>query len=66
MTETINGQIEKVNYLNDESGFSIVSLKVPGKSEAVTAVGLFAAPAVGELVELSGEFKRHPRFGRHF
>jgi exodeoxyribonuclease V alpha subunit len=66
VTETITGQIEKVNYLNDESGFSIVSLKVPGRPEAVTAVGLLASPAVGEVVELTGGFKRHPRFGQQF
>ena len=66
MTETIAGQIQKVNFLNDESGFSIVSLKVKGRLEAVTAVGQLNFPSVGELVELTGEFVRHPRFGPQF
>jgi exodeoxyribonuclease V alpha subunit len=66
VTETIIGQIQKVNFLNDESGFSIVSLKVKGQQEAVTAVGQLNFPAVGELVELTGDFKRHPRFGQQF
>ncbi|MDR1657454.1 MAG: ATP-dependent RecD-like DNA helicase [Deltaproteobacteria bacterium] len=64
--DTIYGQIQKVNYFSDESGFSIVSLKVQGRPEAVTAVGRLNFPAVGELVELTGEFKRHPRFGQQF
>ncbi|MDR2443177.1 MAG: ATP-dependent RecD-like DNA helicase, partial [Deltaproteobacteria bacterium] len=64
--ETIFGQIQKVNYFSDESGFSIVLLKVPGQAEAVTAVGRLNCPTVGEMVELTGEFKRHPRFGRQF
>ncbi|MDR1487979.1 MAG: ATP-dependent RecD-like DNA helicase [Deltaproteobacteria bacterium] len=66
MTETITGQIQKVNFLNDESGFSIVSLKIDGSQQGVTAVGQLNFPTVGELVELTGEFKRHPRFGRQF
>ncbi|MDR0354718.1 MAG: ATP-dependent RecD-like DNA helicase [Deltaproteobacteria bacterium] len=66
MIETIAGQIERITYLNDESGFSIVTLKVNGMKEAVTAVGNLNAPSVGELVELVGEYKRHPRFGLQF
>ncbi|MDR2301673.1 MAG: ATP-dependent RecD-like DNA helicase [Deltaproteobacteria bacterium] len=66
MTESLAGQIEKVTYLNDETGFSIVMLKVDGKMEAVTAVGQLNSPFVGELVDLTGEFKRHPRFGLQF
>ncbi|MDR1111677.1 MAG: ATP-dependent RecD-like DNA helicase [Deltaproteobacteria bacterium] len=66
MTESLAGQIEKVSYLNDETGFSIVMLKVDGRREAVTAVGQLSSPAVGELVDMTGEFKRHPRFGLQF
>lgn len=66
MTETISGQIQKVNYLNDESGFSVVSLKVPGQNAAVTALGRLVSPTVGEDVELTGEFKRHPKYGMQF
>jgi exodeoxyribonuclease V alpha subunit len=63
---SLRGQIEKVNYLSDESGFAIVSLRVPGQPEAVTVTGQLNCPAVGESVELTGEFKRHPRYGLQF
>ncbi|MDR1677620.1 MAG: ATP-dependent RecD-like DNA helicase [Deltaproteobacteria bacterium] len=66
MTESLAGQIEKVTFLNDETGFSIVMLKVDGKREAVTAVGQLNSPSVGELVDLTGDFKPHPRFGLQF
>ncbi|MDR0622601.1 MAG: ATP-dependent RecD-like DNA helicase [Deltaproteobacteria bacterium] len=66
MTESLAGQIEKVTFLNDETGFSIVMLKVDGKREAVTACGHLNAPSVGEIVDLTGDFKRHPRFGLQF
>jgi hypothetical protein len=49
MTESLAGQIEKVTYLNDETGFSIVTLKVDGKQEAVTAMGQLNCPSVGEI-----------------
>ncbi|MDR2368423.1 MAG: ATP-dependent RecD-like DNA helicase [Deltaproteobacteria bacterium] len=66
MTESLAGQIEKVTYMNDETGFSIVMLKVDGKREAVTAVGQLNSPSVGEILDLTGDFKRHPRFGLQF
>jgi exodeoxyribonuclease V alpha subunit len=66
VSETLSGQIEKVTFLNDESGFSIVSLRVPGRAEPLTALGQLNFPAAGELVELTGDFKSHPRFGVQF
>jgi exodeoxyribonuclease V alpha subunit len=62
----IQGQIQKINFQSDDSGFTIVSLKVPGQALAVTAVGRLPAPAVGEEVELVGEYRNHPRFGLQF
>lgn len=66
MTEKLSGQIQQVTYRSDDSAFSIVSLKVPGQKEAVTAVGRLISPNVGEIVELTGEYVKHPRFGQQF
>jgi exodeoxyribonuclease V alpha subunit len=39
MTEDLQGQIERITFHNDETGFTIARLKVKGFRELVTAVG---------------------------
>jgi exodeoxyribonuclease V alpha subunit len=66
MPSTLSGQIEKITFVNEESGFTIARLKVPGRHEAVTVVGILMAPMPGEILDLRGEWLNHPRFGRQF
>jgi len=66
MPSTLSGQIEKITFVNEESGFTIARLKVPGRHEPVTVVGILMAPMPGEILDLRGEWLNHPRFGRQF
>jgi exodeoxyribonuclease V alpha subunit len=66
MPTELSGQIEKITFVNEESGFTIARLKVPGRHEAVTVVGILMAPMPGEILDLRGEWLNHPRFGRQF
>ena len=59
---TVTGSIEDVVYYNDENGYSVLALNV--QDEMVTVVGTFPELAIGEEVEVSGEFTHHPRFGQ--
>jgi exodeoxyribonuclease V alpha subunit len=66
MPTTLSGQIEKITFTNEENGFTIARLKVPGRNEPVTVVGTLMAPTPGEILEMRGEWSDHPRFGRQF
>ncbi len=66
MPATLCGQIEKITFTNEENGFTIARLKVPGRREPVTVVGTLMAPAPGEILDLRGEWSNHPRFGPQF
>ena len=62
----IRGQIERITFTNEENGFTIARVKVYGRKELVTAVGHIVNPIPGEIVNLKGEWGRHPKFGEQF
>lgn len=62
----LRGLIERITYSDAESGYSVLRLRVPGYPELVTAVGILAAPVVGEELLMSGVWTSHPKFGEQF
>lgn len=68
MTEdTISGEVERVVYRNEANDWSVLRLKVAGKSELQTLVGITTAQA-GQHVTASGKWGRRngePQFEAH-
>jgi exodeoxyribonuclease V alpha subunit len=66
MLEDIQGQIERITFHNDETGFTIARLKVKGFRELVTVVGNLMAPVAGQVLHITGEWTTHSQFGEQF
>jgi exodeoxyribonuclease V alpha subunit len=66
MLVELQGQIERITYTNEESGFTIARLKVYGQRDLVTVVGSLMAPAPGEVLKMKGEWANHPKYGQQF
>ena len=66
MPVDLQGQIERVTYTSEESGFTIAKLRVNGHSELVTVVGNLLGPVPGETIKLRGEWVKHPKYGEQF
>jgi len=66
MLTTLNGQIERITFTNEESGFTIAKVKVRGRRDLVTVVGVLMAPTPGEILDMKGEWTSHPKFGEQF
>ena len=66
MLTDLQGQIERITYSNDESGFTIAKLKTSDRKDTVTVVGSLPTLAPGEVLKLKGEWSTHPRFGEQF
>ncbi|MCR5813143.1 MAG: ATP-dependent RecD-like DNA helicase [Desulfovibrio sp.] len=64
--ERLRGQIERVTYTSEETGYSVLRVKVSGRQELVTVVGSIANPQAGEILQMSGEWSSHPKFGEQF
>ena len=63
---TLSGQIERVTYTNEENGYTVAQVKVPGRRDLVTVVGNLMSPTPGEFLEMQGEWSSHPKFGEQF
>ena len=66
MLTDLSGQIEHITYTSEETGFTIAKVKVRGRRDPITVVGNLLAPAPGEVLEMRGEWTRHPKFGEQF
>jgi exodeoxyribonuclease V alpha subunit len=66
MLTELSGQIERITYTNDETGFTIARVRVNGQKDLVTVVGHLISAAPGEVLTMRGEWVNHPRFGEQF
>ena len=71
--ETISGTVESIVFRNDETGYTVCTLKTVSRAagsrlheEKVTVVGNCAAMWEGEELHAEGQWNRHPSHGRQF
>ena len=62
----LEGQVERITYTSEETGYTVARVRVEEYPESVTVVGNLIAPAAGETMRMKGEWHDHPRFGRQF
>jgi exodeoxyribonuclease V alpha subunit len=62
----LQGQIERITYTSDETGYTVAKLKVYGQRDLVTIVGNLLAPTPGEIIKIRGEWSNHPKYGEQF
>jgi len=62
----MTGQIERITYTSEETGYTIARLKVQGQWDLVTIVGNIPSPSPGETLALKGEWAHHPKYGDQF
>lgn len=63
---SIRGQIERVTFSNEENGYTVAKVKVYGRSDLVTVIGNMANPTPGEILQMTGEWGNHPKYGEQF
>src|SRR5262245_60098807 len=62
----LEGTLERVVFANEENGWSVVRLEVPGKADLVTAVGRLLEVQPGESLKLTGTWETDRKFGLQF
>ncbi|WP_462323762.1 SF1B family DNA helicase RecD2 [Desulfoplanes sp.] len=65
-TRTLKGEVVSIVFASSENGFVIARLRARGEPGQVTAVGTMGEVVPGEMLELTGTWKDHPKFGRQF
>lgn len=61
--ETISGLIERVTFHSEESGFTVLRVKVRGKNDLVTVVGSLPCVSPGEYLTAEGYWSRDKEHG---
>ncbi|NLT94435.1 MAG: ATP-dependent RecD-like DNA helicase [Clostridia bacterium] len=64
--ESLSGVVERITYLNEENGFSVIKIRSRGFPELVTVVGNMPVVNVGAVIYLKGQWKVDSRFGKQF
>lgn len=63
---TLEGVLERIVYSNEENGWCVVKVLVPGRSEPIAAVGTLPGIQPGESLRLSGSWARDRKYGEQF
>ncbi len=64
--ERIQAQVERVTFASEESGYSVIKVKIPGRRDLVPVVGNFVSVTPGEVLLMDGSWSVHPKFGEQF
>jgi len=64
--DQIRGDVERVTYFNEDTGFAVLRVAVKGRRELVTVTGRAVAVRAGEAVEADGRWVEDRQFGRQF
>ncbi|MGD0276084.1 MAG: ATP-dependent RecD-like DNA helicase [Syntrophales bacterium] len=62
----LQGQIERIAYTNEETGYTVAKIKVHGRRKLVTIIGSIVNPTPGEIIKMKGEWGNHPKYGEQF
>jgi exodeoxyribonuclease V alpha subunit len=63
---SLQGQIERITYTNDETCYTVAKVKVYGHRDLVTVIGAIVNPTPGEVIRMKGEWGHHPKCGEQF
>ncbi|RLC65171.1 MAG: ATP-dependent RecD-like DNA helicase, partial [Chloroflexi bacterium] len=63
---TLEGVLEHIVFLNEESGFTVARLQVARRRDLITIIGSLPSPTPGETLRLKGEWVMDAKFGEQF
>jgi len=66
LPESLSGLIERVTFANEDSGFSVLNVKVKGHRDLVTVVGSLPSVSAGEWLTAQGRWVQDREFGLQF
>ncbi len=64
--QTMRGTLERVVFHNEDNGWTVLRLKVPGRAEPVSVVGCMNTPQAGMGLSVTGSWVVDARFGKQF
>lgn len=62
----LQGQLERITFKSEETGYTVARLKVKGQKDLATIVGNLVSVNVGEELKLTGKWTSHKKYGEQF
>lgn len=63
---TVDGEVLRVTYSSDETGFRVIKVKLDGRGEERTLVGVFPLPPPGTRIRATGKLVKDVKRGEQF
>jgi len=63
---TLQGTVERITYVNEETQYVVARLDVPGRRDLATIVGNLPSLTPGETLRLHGTWIHHKKYGDQF
>jgi exodeoxyribonuclease V alpha subunit len=63
---TLQGTVERITYVNEETQYVVARLDVPGRRNLATIVGNLPSLTPGETLRLQGTWTHHKKYGDQF
>ena len=64
--ERLRCVVERLTYVNEDNGYTVLKARVKNYKDLVTVVGKLASVHVGSVLTVMGEWKLDRKFGRQF
>ncbi|MEV6300125.1 ATP-dependent RecD-like DNA helicase [Actinoplanes sp. NPDC051861] len=65
-THELEAVLERLTYVNEETGYTVARVATGHGSDLLTVVGALLGAQPGESLRLSGWWSSHPQYGRQF
>ncbi|MFP4127631.1 MAG: ATP-dependent RecD-like DNA helicase [Desulfonatronovibrio sp.] len=62
----LKAEVTSLVYVNEDNGYAVVRVTSPQEPGLVTVCGTMGKLIPGEMLELKGQWKEHPKYGRQF
>ncbi len=63
---TLQGTVERITYVNEETQYVVARLDVPGRRDLATIVGNLPSLTPGETLRIQGTWTHHKKYGDQF
>ena len=60
---TLEGQIERITFQNEEDHFTIAKMKLKGRRDTITVIGNLFSVSPGEILKIQGYYEQHAKYG---
>ncbi|MDP6452678.1 MAG: ATP-dependent RecD-like DNA helicase [SAR202 cluster bacterium] len=64
--EKLSGELERIVFSGDESGYTVLRVHAPRQQDLVTVVGSLPGVQPGERLDMEGRWVNHPKYGLQF